>query len=65
MPSVIGITVNEREYEHLLPDSTLLIGYLRDTLPSSLYRRHMAGVLAKRSVTQLYEDGVCNYRSKP
>jgi 4-hydroxybenzoyl-CoA reductase subunit gamma len=32
MSSVIGITVNQREYEHLLPDSTLLIDYLRDTL---------------------------------
>ena len=30
--SVVKITVNHREYEQLLPDSTLLIDYLRDTL---------------------------------
>lgn len=32
MPSIIRITVNQREHEHLLPDSTLLIDYLRDIL---------------------------------
>lgn len=32
MSSIIRITVNQREHEHLLPDSTLLIDYLRDTL---------------------------------
>jgi 4-hydroxybenzoyl-CoA reductase subunit gamma len=30
--SIIRITVNQRLHEHLLPDSTLLIDYLRDTL---------------------------------
>jgi len=32
MSSAIRITVNQRQHEHLLPDSTLLIDYLRDTL---------------------------------
>lgn len=32
MSSIIKITVNQREHEHLLPDSTLLIDFLRDTL---------------------------------
>lgn len=32
MSSIIRITVNQREHEHLLPDSTLLVDYLRDTL---------------------------------
>jgi 4-hydroxybenzoyl-CoA reductase subunit gamma len=30
--SIVKITVNKRQHEHLLPDSTLLIDYLRDTL---------------------------------
>ncbi len=37
---------------------------MRTTLVPSLYRRHMAGVLARRLVTQLYQDGVCKQRSK-
>lgn len=32
MSSIIKITVNQKPHEHLLPDSTLLIDYLRDTL---------------------------------
>jgi 4-hydroxybenzoyl-CoA reductase subunit gamma len=32
MSSIVRITVNQRAYEHLLPDSMLLIDYLRDTL---------------------------------
>ncbi|MDT8319575.1 MAG: 2Fe-2S iron-sulfur cluster-binding protein [Xanthomonadales bacterium] len=32
MSSIINITVNRKPHEHLLPDSTLLIDYLRDTL---------------------------------
>ena len=32
MASIIRITVNDRPYLHALPDSTLLIDYLRDTL---------------------------------
>lgn len=32
MSSIVKITVNQREHEQMLPDSTLLIDYLRDTL---------------------------------
>ena len=32
MSSIVKVSVNQREYEHLLPDSTLLIDYLRNTL---------------------------------
>jgi len=32
MSSIINITVNKRERQHLLPDSMLLIDYLRETL---------------------------------
>ena len=32
MSSIVKIRVNRRDYEHLLPDSMLLIDYLRDTL---------------------------------
>jgi len=32
MSSIISITVNGRERQHLLPDSALLIDYLRETL---------------------------------
>jgi 4-hydroxybenzoyl-CoA reductase subunit gamma len=32
MSSIVKMTVNKRTREHLLPDSTLLIDYLRDTL---------------------------------
>ena len=32
MSSIVKIIVNKRQHEHLLPDSMLLIDYLRDTL---------------------------------
>ena len=32
MSSIVRITVNRRRYEHVLPDSTLLIDYLREVL---------------------------------
>jgi len=32
MSSIVKLRVNQTEYEHLLPDSTLLIDYLREVL---------------------------------
>lgn len=32
MSSIVKLSVNQTEYEHLLPDSTLLIDYLREVL---------------------------------
>jgi 4-hydroxybenzoyl-CoA reductase subunit beta len=65
LEALTGGPLSERLLDELGKNISRTIQPMRTTLPSSLYRRHMAGVLAKRLVTQLYEDGVCNYRSKP
>jgi 4-hydroxybenzoyl-CoA reductase subunit beta len=65
LEALTGGPLNGRLLDELGKNISHTIQPMRTTLAPSLYRRHMAGVLAKRLVTQLYEDGVCNYRSKP
>jgi 4-hydroxybenzoyl-CoA reductase subunit beta len=65
LEALTGGPLSEQLLDELGKNISHAIQPMRTTLAPSLYRRHMAGVLAKRLVTQLYEDGVCHHRSAP
>ena len=65
LQALTGGPLSDRLLDELGKNISRTIQPMRTTLAPSLYRRHIAGVLAERLVTQLYRDGACNQRSKP
>jgi len=60
LDDLCGERLGEEWFDRLGKIISRSIQPMRTTLVPSIYRRHMAGVLARRLVTQLYEHGDCN-----